>query len=60
MARRFSIDSMIPGYHEYALIWNNTIVGEELACKSELGNGHDLELCVQLAIWRVYSSVYSE
>ena len=41
MAHRFSIDSMIRGYHEYILIWNNPIVGEELDCECELGNSHD-------------------
>ena len=37
----FSIESMIRGYHEYGLIWNNPIVGEELICERELGNSHD-------------------
>jgi len=41
MAHRFSFDSMIHGYHEYLLIWNNPIVGEELACEHEVGNSHD-------------------
>ena len=39
MAHRFSLNSMIRGYHEYSLIWNNPIVVEELAC--ELGNSHN-------------------
>ena len=37
MAHRFSFDSMICGYHEYSLIWNNPIVDEVLACERELG-----------------------
>ena len=39
--RFFSLNSMIRGYHECSLIWNNPIVGEELACERELGNSHD-------------------
>ena len=34
----FSIESMIRGYHEYGLIWNNPIVSEKLVCERELGN----------------------
>ena len=41
MAHRFSLDSMICVYHKYSLIWNNSIVGEELACERELGNSHN-------------------
>ena len=42
MMHRFSIDSMIrAGYHKYALIWSNQIVGGELACKCESGNSYD-------------------
>ena len=32
---------MIRGYHEYRMIWNNPIAGEELPCYRELGNSHD-------------------
>ena len=39
--RTFLIKLMIRGYHEYGLIWNNPIVGEELVCERELGNNHD-------------------
>ena len=39
MAHTFSLNSMICGYHEYSRIWNNPIVGEELAC--ELGNSYN-------------------
>ena len=34
-------NSMLQGYHEYQMIWNNPIVGEELVCNRELGNIHD-------------------
>ena len=37
----FSIESMIRGYHEYKLIWNNPVVGEDLLCEREVGNPHD-------------------
>ena len=42
----FLIELMICGYHEYGLILNNPIVGEELVCEElvcerELGNNHD-------------------
>ena len=33
--------SLFCGYHEYGLIRNNPIVGEELACHCELGNSHN-------------------
>ena len=36
-----SFESMIGGYHEYRMIWNNPIAGEELPCYRELGNSHD-------------------
>ena len=29
---------MIRGYHEYKLIWNNPVVGEDLLCECEVGN----------------------
>ena len=41
MSYTFSFDSMIRGYHEYMLIWNNPDAGEELTCSRELGNSHD-------------------
>ena len=41
MAHRFSLNSMVCGYHEYSLIWNNPVVGEELACEHEWGNSHN-------------------
>ena len=34
------IESMIRGYHEYKLIWNNPVVGEDLLCEHEVGNPH--------------------
>ena len=37
----FLIESMIRGYHEYKLIWNNPVVGEDLLCEREVGNPHD-------------------
>ena len=37
----FSIESMIRGYHEYKLIWDNPVVGEDLLCEREVGNPHD-------------------
>ena len=37
----FLIESMIRGYHEYGMIWNNPLVSEELVCERELGNNHD-------------------
>ena len=36
-----SIESMIRGYHEYKLIWNNPVVGEDLLCECKVGNPHD-------------------
>ena len=36
-----SIESMIRGYHEYKLIWNNPVVGEDLLCEREVANPHD-------------------
>ena len=36
-----SIESMIRGYHEYKLIWNNPVVEEDLLCECEVGNPHD-------------------
>ena len=32
----FSVESMIRGYHEYKLIWNDPTLGEELEIKREL------------------------
>ena len=32
---------MIRGYHEYRMIWNNPIAGEELPYYRDLGNSHD-------------------
>ena len=32
---------MIRSYHEYKLIWNNPVVGEDLLCEREVGNPHD-------------------
>ena len=33
--------SMVRGYHEYQSVWS-AIVGEELQCRIELSNPHDL------------------
>ena len=41
MVFRFYVDSMIRGYHEYMMIWNDPIVGEELVCEHEPGNSRD-------------------
>ena len=38
---RFSLESMIRGYHEYKPIWGDPMLGEELECKREPGNPHD-------------------
>ena len=35
------ISSMVRGYHQYRSIWN-AIDGEELPCRVELSNPHDL------------------
>jgi len=40
MVHRFSINSMVRGYHECTLIWN-PVVGGKLACKCESGKSHD-------------------
>ena len=37
----FSIESMINGYHEHIVVWNNAVVGEDLLCECEVGNPHD-------------------
>ena len=43
MAVSSTVESMIRGYHEYKLIWNNPYtLGEELECKREpAGNPDD-------------------
>ena len=38
---RFSLESMIRGYHEYKSIWSDPTLGEELEYKREPGNPHD-------------------
>jgi len=40
----FSVESMIHGYHEYKVVWDNPIVGEDLLCKHEVGNPHDMHM----------------
>ena len=37
----FMFESIICGYHEYQLIWEVPVIGEELSCSRELGNSHD-------------------
>ena len=37
----FGVESIIRGYHEYQMIWNNPLIGEELPCECEPGNSHD-------------------
>ena len=32
---------MIHGYHEYKVIWEDPINGEDLVCECEVGNSHD-------------------
>ena len=52
---RFSVESVIRGYHEYKSIWSDPMLGEELECKRESGNSHDthavavIKGCVYLA-----------
>ena len=41
MAFTFSVNSMIRGYHEYLMIWNDPVIGEELRCEREPGNSSD-------------------
>ena len=33
---------MIRGYHEYNVVWDNPVIGENLLCKREVGNPHDM------------------
>ena len=40
-AAEFSMDSVICGHHVYRHIWSS-VVGEELECRIETGNVHDL------------------
>ena len=40
-AYRFSIESMIQGYHVYKNIWDDPSVDKELWCKREPGNPSD-------------------
>ena len=37
----FSIELMIHGYHEYKVVWDNPVVGENLLCEREIGNPHN-------------------
>ena len=37
----FCVESMMRGYHEYKLIWNDPIIGEELRCEREPGSCHN-------------------
>ena len=41
MAYVFSVESMVRGYHECKLVWDNPVVGENLLCEREVGNHHD-------------------
>ena len=41
MAYVFSVESMICGYHEYKIVWDNPVVGENLLCEREVGNHHN-------------------
>ena len=34
----FSVESLIRGYHEYIVVWNNPVIGEDLLCKREVRN----------------------
>ena len=40
-SHNYEISSMVRGYHQYRSIWN-AIDGEELPCRVELSNPHDL------------------
>ena len=38
---KFSLNSMVRGYHKYKSLWMNPFDGEELICKREIGNPCD-------------------
>ena len=38
---RFSVQSMIHGYHKYKIIWENPSIGGSLICEQEIGNCYD-------------------
>ena len=40
-ASRYKFDSVVRGFHEYQSIWA-PVLGEELPCKREIHNPHDL------------------
>ena len=40
-ASPYEFDSVIWGFHEHHLIWT-PVIGEELLCKHEMHNPHDL------------------
>ena len=37
----FVVESMIHGYHEYKIVWENPVLAEELCCTREIGNPRD-------------------
>ena len=38
---RFTVESVIHGYHVYKSIWLNPVMEEELSCEREIGNAQD-------------------
>ena len=36
----FAVESMIRGYHEYKVAWDNLVHRENLVCEREVGNHH--------------------
>ena len=42
VSRLITVEAMIRGYHENKIIWPNPVIEEELSCKREIGNSHDI------------------
>jgi len=38
----FGVESMISGYQDYQLIWNNPLISKELRCEFKPGNSHNM------------------
>ena len=52
---------MIRGYHEYKLIWNNPVAGEDLLlCEREIGNPHDTHTVAvkKVILWGTFHEEY--
>ena len=41
MASSFEVEAMIRGYHQYKAVWDAQ-VGEQLQCRKEMSNPHDI------------------